>query len=315
MKLGHVALDGTKVPANASKHKAMSYQRMKEKEAQLAAEVEELLRRGQEVDEEEDRRCGKDKRGDKLPEELAFREGRLEKIREAMAALEAEAEAQAEQAAEEGKVHPGVPEDKAQRNFTDSQSRIMPGPGGRNFLQAYNCHAVVDHEHRVIIAARATNQGSDKQQAVTMLEEAIANLGAVPKRCPPTRGITRRRRWPICKSWGWTRSSRRRKPATATGRRRRPKDASPKALSPKDRMLRNSCRPNRVAGDTRCGWRRRSRCSVRSSRAEGSGSSCCVVWTRCSGEWSLICTGHNLLKLFRNCRPIANSGSPLPSAA
>ncbi len=82
VKLGHVALDGTKVRANASKHKAMSYKRMKEKEAQLAAEVAELLRRAQEVDEEEDRRYGQDRRGDELPEELAFREGRLEKIRE-----------------------------------------------------------------------------------------------------------------------------------------------------------------------------------------------------------------------------------------
>ena len=89
VKLGHVALDGTKVRANASRHKAMSYRRMNEKEAQLAAEVAELLRRAQEADDEEDRRYGQDKRGDKLPEELAFREGRLEKIREAMAALEA----------------------------------------------------------------------------------------------------------------------------------------------------------------------------------------------------------------------------------
>ena len=95
VKLGHVALDGAKVRANASRHKAMSYRRMKEQEAQLAAEVAELLRRAQEVDDEEDRRYGKDKRGDELPEELAFREGRLEKIREAMAALEAEAQAAA----------------------------------------------------------------------------------------------------------------------------------------------------------------------------------------------------------------------------
>ena len=143
VKLGHVALDGTKVRANASRHKAMSYRRMKEKEEQLAAEVAELLRRAQEVD-GEDRRYGKDKRGDELPDELAFREGRLQKIREAMAALEAEAQAAAEQAEVEGKTHPGVPDDKAQRNFTDAESRIMPGPGGRDFLQAYNCQAVVD---------------------------------------------------------------------------------------------------------------------------------------------------------------------------
>ena len=98
VKLGHVALDGTKVRANASKHRAMSYRRMKEKEAQLAEEVEELLNRAEEVDDEEDRRYGQDKRGDELPQELAFREGRLEKIREAMAALEAEAQAAAERA-------------------------------------------------------------------------------------------------------------------------------------------------------------------------------------------------------------------------
>ena len=181
VKLGHVALDGTKMRANASKHKAMSYGRMKDKEAQLSAEVWELLRRAQEADEEEDQRYGKDRRGDELPAELAFREGRLEKVREAMTALEAEAAAQAEQAAVEGKAHPGVPEEKAQRNFTDPESRIMPGPGGRNFLQAYNCKAVVDHEHQVIIAAQATNQASDKQQAVVMIQETIANLGEVPK--------------------------------------------------------------------------------------------------------------------------------------
>ena len=144
VKLGHVALDGTKVKANASKHKAMSYQRMKEKAAQLAAEVAELLRQAQAADDEEDRRYGKDKRGDELPEELAFRERRLEKIREAMAALEAEAQAAAEQAEAEGGKHPGVPDDKAQRNFTDTESRIIPAPGGKDFLQAYNCQAVVD---------------------------------------------------------------------------------------------------------------------------------------------------------------------------
>ena len=157
VKLGHVALDGTKVKANASKHKAMSYQRMKEKAAQLAA------------DDEEDRRYGKDKRGDELAEELAFREGRLEKILEAMAALEAEAHAAAEQAEAEGGKHPGVPDDKAQRNFTDTESRIMPAPGGKDFLQAYNCQAVADSAHQVIVAARATNQTSDKQQAASMM--------------------------------------------------------------------------------------------------------------------------------------------------
>ena len=293
MKLGHVALDGTKVPANASKHKAMSYQRMKEKEAQLAAEVEELLRRGQEVDEEEDRRCGKDRRGDKLPEELAFREGRLEKIREAMAALEAEAEAQAEQAAEEGKVHPGVPEDKAQRNFTDSQSRIMPGPGGRNFLQAYNCHAVVDHEHQVIIAARATNQASDKQQAVTMLEEAIANLGAVPKEMSADAGYYSAPAVADLQELGVdpfiapekTRHGYRPPPA--------PKGHIPKALPPRDRMRRKL---QTKRGRRRYALRMATAEPVFGQIKQGRGFRQFLLrgLEKISGEWSLICTGHNL---------------------
>ena len=145
----------------------------------MAAEVAELLRQAQAADDEEDRRYGKDKRGDELPEELAFREGRLEKIREAMAALEAEAQAAAEQAEAEGGKRPGVPDDKAQRNFTDTESRIIPAPGGKDFLQAYNCQAVVDSAHQVIVAARATNQTSDKQQAAAMMEETIDNVGAV----------------------------------------------------------------------------------------------------------------------------------------
>ena len=127
VKLGHVALDGTKVRANASKHKAMSYGRMKEKEAQLSTEVDELLRRADEVDEEEDRRYGADKRGDELPQELSFREGRLEKIREAMAALEVEAEAAAEQAEAEGKDHSGVPDDR-ERRFTVRSTDVPAGP-------------------------------------------------------------------------------------------------------------------------------------------------------------------------------------------
>ena len=116
-------------------------------------------------------------REDELPEELAFRESRLEKIRDAMAALEAEAEA--EQA--EGKEHRGVPDDKAQRNFTDPQSRIMPALGGRDSLQGYNCQAVVDHYHQVMVAARATILASDKQQAVSLMTETINNTGLAPK--------------------------------------------------------------------------------------------------------------------------------------
>ena len=229
MKLGHVALDGTKVRANASKHQAMSYKRMKEKEAQLAAEVAELLRRAQEADEEEDRRYGKDRRGDELPEELAFREGRLEKIREAMAALEAEAQAAAEQAEAEGRKQTGVPDDKAQRNFTDAESRIMPGPGGRDFQQAYNCQAVVDSAHLVIVAARATNQSSDKQQAAVMMAETISQH----RRCSPQGSIRRRRlllgkggRRALCSGRGPVRRARA-DPPRQSGSARAPRTHSP----------------------------------------------------------------------------------------
>ena len=279
VKLGHVALDGTKVKANASKHKAMSYQRMKEKAAQLAAEVAELLRQAQAADDEEDRRYGKDKRGDELPEELAFRERRLEKIREAMAALEAEAQAAAEQAEAEGRKHPGVPDDKAQRNFTDTESRIIPAPGGKDFLQAYNCQAVVDSAHQVIVAARATNQTSDKRQAAAMMEETIDNVGAAPGKYPPMLAITRRRQSTSSMLWAWTRSSRRSRPATAGLCHPRPEVAYPAICLPGTGCA-GSYRPGGVGSATLCGCKLWSRYSARSSRAGDSGSSCCGDWRR-----------------------------------
>lgn len=139
VKLGHVCLDGTEVKANASKHKAMSYGRMKAEEERLEAEVRELLRGARQVDEDEDRRYGKDSRGDELPQELAFRESWLKRIREAKEALEAEAKREAETARAAGKEHPGVPKDRTQRNFTDPESRIMPGPYGKGVPPGLPC--------------------------------------------------------------------------------------------------------------------------------------------------------------------------------
>ena len=295
VKLGHVALDGTKVRANASRHKAMSYKRMKEKETQLAAEVAELLRRAQEVDDEEDRRYGKDKRGDELPEELAFRKGRLEKIREAMAALEAEAQAAAEA---EGKTHPGVPDDKAQRNFTDAESRIMPGPGGRDFQQAYNCQAVVDHAHQVIVAARATNQSSDKQQAAAMMQETIDNVGAVPREVSADAGYYSAKAVDDLQALGvdpfvapeQTRHGRVVPPA--------PRGRIPRHLSPRDRM-RRKLRTKR--GRQRYALRMETVEPVFGQIKAGRGFRQFLLrgLEKVNGEWSLICTGHNLLKLFR----------------
>ena len=307
VKLGHVALDGTKVRANASKHKAMSYKRMKEREAQLQGEVDELLRRAQEVDEEEDRRYGKDKRGDELPEELAFREGRLEKIREAMAALEAEAQAQAETAEAEGRNHPGVPDDQAQCNFTGPESRIMPASGGRDFLQAYNCQAVVDHEHQVIVAARATNVASDKQQAVVMIGEAMANTGAVPKEVSADAGYYSAKAVAGLQALGTdpfvapekTRHGHKPPPA--------PRGRIPKDLGPRERMRRKL---QTKRGRRRYALRMETVEPVFGQIKQGRGFRQFLLrgLEKVQGEWSLICTGHNLLKLFRFGKPSHRKG-------
>ena len=298
VKLGHVALDGTKVKANASKHKSMSYQRMQEKEAQLAAEVAELLRRAQAADDDEDRRYGKDKRGDELPEELAFREGRLEKIREAMAALEAEAQVAAERAEAEGRKHPGVPDDKAQRNFTDAESRIMPAAGGKDFLQAYNCQAVVDSAHQVIVAARATNQTTDKQQAAAMLQETIDNVGAVPREVSADAGYYSAQAVDELSALGVdpfvapekTRHGHKPPPA--------PRGRIPKDLSPRDRMRRKL---QTKRGRQRYALRMGTVEPVFGQIKQGRGFRQFLLrgLENVDGEWSLICTGHNLLKLFR----------------
>ena len=298
VKLGHVALDGTKVRANASKHKAMSYWRMKEKEAQLESEVAELLRRAGEVDDEEDRRYGRDKRGDELPEELAFREGRLSKIREAKAALEAEARESAEQAKSEGRNHPGVPDEKAQRNFTDAESRIMPSPGGRDFQQSYNCQAVVDSAHQVIVATKATNQATDKNQAVAMLEETIANTGTVPKEVSADAGYYSAKSVDGLSALGVDPFIAPDKTRHGTAVPPAPRGRIPKGLSDRDRM-RRKLRTKR--GRQRYGLRKETVEPVIGQIKQGRGFRQFLLrgLEKVNREWLLICTGHNLLKLFR----------------
>ena len=298
VKLGHVALDGTKVRANASRHKAMSYGRMEEKEERLQAEVSELLRKAQEVDEEEDRRYGRDRSGDELPEELAFRESLLRRIREAKAALEAKARAEAEQAESEGRNHPGVPDDKAQRNFTDPDSRIMPGPGGRDFQQSYNCQAVVDSTHQVIVAARATNQPSHKGQAVSMIEETVNNTGTVPKEVSADAGYYSAKEVEELCALGVD-------PFVAPEKTRHgwvsppaPRGRIPKGLSARDRM-RRKLRTKR--GRERYSLRMETVEPVFGQIKQGRGFRQFLLrgLAKVNREWLLICAGHNLLKLFR----------------
>jgi len=201
VSLKHVSLDGTKIRANASKHKAMSYGRMRTTRARLEKEIEELLQESVRFDEEEDRRFGPDKRGDELPEDFAIREKRLAKIKEAMAALEEEARAEAAKSAAEeadqtegeGSSQPkrrrgrkpknplGVPKDKDQRNFTDPESRIMKN-SDKAFIQAYNAQAVVDSQSQIIVAADLTNQAADSPHTTKMIEQVEHNLGRKPSK-------------------------------------------------------------------------------------------------------------------------------------
>jgi transposase len=184
VKLGHVALDGTRIRANASKHKSMSYARMKKKEEELAAEVEGWFEKAEQIDQEEDERYGKDQRGDELPDWVADKQKRLEKLRQAKAELEAEARAEAESPPDPSKSGhkpkpTGQPEEKAQRNFTDSESRIMKSPDG--FIQGYNAQVAVDADSQVIVAELLTNNGSDTHQMEPLLDQIRDNVGRQAK--------------------------------------------------------------------------------------------------------------------------------------
>ena len=297
VKLGHVALDGTKIKANASKHKAMSYKRMKEEEARLKGEVTELLAKAEAVDEEEDCRYGKDKRGDELPKELAFRESRLKKIREAKAALEEEANREAEAAASANKKHSGVPDDKAQRNFTDPESRIMPAPGGKHFIQAYNAQAAVDSAHQVIVAAEVINKPADRGQAEPMMGMVKANTGKLPRQMSADAGYFSGDAVNNLTAQGIDVYM----PPDKMGHRLTlppaPMGRIPKSLSTVDRMRRKL---RTKKGKERYSLRKELPEPVFGQIKQGRGFNQFLLRgvDRVSGEWKLICTGHNLLKLF-----------------
>ena len=177
MKLGRVALDGSKVKGNASKHKAMSYGRTKETEKRLREEVRKLLNQAEAADKEEDSRYGRDRRGDELPEELQRRETRIARIREAKRALEERAR---EQAKSEGKdPEEAQPTKKAQYNFTDPESRMLKGPDG--FVQGYNTQIAVEPVFQLIVGQRVTQAANDKQQMVPLIEAIEEQSGQKPE--------------------------------------------------------------------------------------------------------------------------------------
>jgi len=316
VKLGHIALDGTKVRANASKHKAMSYGRMEKKAQELEAEVAELLARAQTVDEEEDARYGRGKRGDELPKELRFKQSRLAKIREAKRVLEEEARFKAEHevkavgqreaapadrktgSKDGAKPSAGRPKAKAQRNFTDPDSRIMRDGATKSFGQSYNCQVAVDSKCQVIVACGVTQQHNDKKQVQPMVERAKANLGGrKPKRMSADTGYFSGANVEYLQEEGVD-------PYIATGKMkhgenvRSPRGRIPKGLTVKERMTRKL---RTVKG--RCTYSKRKGIvepvigQIKSCRGyrqfllRGLGET--------DAEWSLICLTHNLLKLFR----------------
>lgn len=195
VRLNHVAVDGTKIKANASKHSSMSYGRMVKEEERLRAEIEEYLKEVEETDAAEDREFGKRRRGYELPDHLKTPKQRLEAIRRAKAELEKEARQKAseEQRQKDGeerqknsrkgkglaKETRAVPPERAQYNFTDPDSRIMLGPD-KAFIQGYNAQIAVDAETQIIVAADLTNQASDRPHLPGLIEQARQNTGKLP---------------------------------------------------------------------------------------------------------------------------------------
>jgi transposase len=316
VKLGDIALDGTKIKANASRHKAMSYGRMKEEESRLQGEIQELLATAEAADGREDQEHGPDRRGDELPEELARRESRLRRIHQAKRALEARGKAAAEQArreqelgSEEGEEVPEkrgrrgpevseVPAEKQQYNFTDPESRIMRA-SNKGWDQCGNAQAAVDSHKQIIVACDVTDQPNDKQQFAPMLRQAQENVGPEHKirRASGDSGYYSEANVRYAESQGID-------AYLATGRLKHtdrvtkcPRGRMPKDLTVQEKMARKL--------RTKQGRQRYSRrkCTVEPvfgqiKRARGFVQFSLRGLTKMRGEWSLVCLSHNLLKLF-----------------
>jgi transposase len=295
VKLGHVAIDSTKVRANASKHKAMSYSRMKEEEKRLRQQIRRLLAESDAIDAEEDARHGPDRRGDELPAELAHRESRLRKIREAKQALEAKARA----AAEGTDGQPAAPEPTEQRNFTDPESRIMPSNEKGAFLQGSNCQLAVDAAHQVIVATDVLPTPNDSQQFIPMVEAVIDNCGEVPVACSADAGYWSAATVEAVEGCGIaTYIAPERVSHREWHEARPPRGRLAQAATTKDWMRRRlRTRAGRAEYDKRkvtvepvCGQLKTVQ-GIRHFLLRG--------LRKVRGEWLLACTAHNALKLHR----------------
>lgn len=295
-RLGHVSLDGTKVKANASRHAAMSYGRMLDTERKLKAEVEGWLREAEAADTREDEEHGRGRRGDEMPEWVKSKERKLEKIREAKARLEAAAlergEREARARGEEPPTEPPRPDASAQSNFTDPQSRIMKTRDG--FQQCYNAQAVVDADSQVIVAEGVVARQNDQEELVPMMEAVKENLGVYPREASADAGYCSEENLQGLEERGI-------RGYVATGRQ---KHGTPSATDLRRRGP-LTCRMRRRL--KRAGWRSRYRLRKQTvepvfGQVKGPGGFRQFL-TRgiemVATEWSLVCTGHNLKKLFK----------------
>ncbi len=324
VKLGHVALDGTKIKANASKHKAMSYGRMEEAEKKLEDQVKALLAEAARVDAEEDGQYGKGKRGDELPKELARRESRIAKIREAKAALEQEAREEAKQKQAEVKARlqerekqeqergrklggrpprapdpeQAKPEPTAQRNFADSDSRIMKDGATKEFVQAYNAQAAVDSEAQVIVAAAVTQRTNDKIQLVPMLAQAEEMTGGQPQQVTADAGYFNEKQLSDAKLEGID--------LFVAPDRQKHGEEKPWATGPppSDASVAERMRHKLRTAEGRAVYKLRKAVAepVFGQIKEQRGFRRFLLrgLANVEGEWKMICATHNLLKLFRS---------------
>ena len=317
VKLGHVALDGTKMRANASKHKAMSYGRMDTKIAELEQKIRDLMDEAESADQADDAKYGRGKHGDELPKELRFRQQRLAKLKEAKAALEADAKRQAaqEQARRDAEAREGkqrgqkpktyrkppknTPADKAQRNFTDPESRIMKDGATKSFEQCYNAQAVVDDESQVIVAADVTQQANDKRQLEPMVSQMQENLGgACAAKLSADSGYFSEANVGHLEGEGID-------GYLATGRKKHGTEPSPapRGRIPKDASVSDRMERKLRTKTGRETYRHRKKIvepvfgQIKSCRGLRSFLLRGAEPVRC--EWRLMCVGHNLLKLFR----------------
>ncbi len=308
VKLGHVAVDGTKLKANASRHKAMSYRRMKETEPKLATEVQAWLRAAETQDRAEDAEHGAGRRGDEMPDWVADKQRRLERIREAKAQLEAEAAGNPDDLDPNGpgpssgmqergnrkqSGGPLVP-DKAQRNFTDPDSRIQPSQGG--FIAGYNGQIAVDQAHQVILAHRLATNPADYAALVPLLDQARALLGRTLREVSADSGFASEDNLQAM-------ADRKIRAYLSPGRSKHGADhcAGQRRLQKKPLMMAMAAKLKRAGRRSRYRLRKQTVEPVfgQIKQARGFRQFLLRRLEKVQGEWAMICTAHNLLKLAK----------------